>query len=148
MDSKATRESRKRLWPTRLQIENCETIFLSPSDLLAFGIEARKVGTAADGDPQFEPRYFERHPEQVLRKYPIDPKANNEHDFCPLYWLHSFQGGLDTVRETGPESGDLLEAAQKLFEERLKDYNSWGNYAHGEGISVHIEDELSARRGG
>lgn len=49
MDPKARRESRKRLWATWHQIENRESIFLSPSDLRAFGIEARKVGIAADG---------------------------------------------------------------------------------------------------
>lgn len=74
-------------------------------------------------DPQFEPRYFERHSEQILCKYPIDPKANNNNDFQPLDWLPTFQDALDIVRETGLESGDLLEAAQKLFEERLENYH-------------------------
>lgn len=147
MDPKAPRESLQNLGAIWRQFEDCRSTFLSPSDLQAFGVEARHVGTTDDGVPQFEPRYFEPHPEEVLRKYPIDAAANN-YDVRRLEYIPTLQGALDTVRETIPASEDPLEAAQKLLEKRLEKYHFWDDYAHADSIHCHIEYELGAIREG
>lgn len=111
-----------RIWELVRRIENCESIFLSPSDLQeTFGIEARQVGSAEIGFPLFEPRFFEPHPEQVLQKYPID-MVKNDYDVRQLECVPTLSEALDTVRKTSPTPEDILEAAQKLLDERLEEF--------------------------
>lgn len=130
------------------RIETCEIIFLSPSDLQeAFGIEARQVGSAENGFPLFEPRFFEPHPERVLQKYPIDVVANH-YDVRQLDCVPTLSDALDTVRKTSPAPENILEAAQRLLDERLEEFWSWDFHNHADSIHCHIEYELGVIREG
>lgn len=147
MDSKAKQRTKEFLSAIWWQVEDCQSIFLSPSDLQAFGVEACQVDITDDGVPQFEPCFFEPYPAGVLQKYPIDA-AGNDYDIRRLKCIPTLQDALDTVRESLPISEDPLEAAQKLLEERLEKYNFWDDVDHARAIQYHIEYELSAFREG
>lgn len=147
MDSNTKRKSLENIWEIWRQVEKCQSTFLSPSDLQAFGIEARQVANTHDGFPQFEPCFFEPHPEEVLRKYPIDVVAN-EYDVRRLTCVPTLEDALSTIRETTPASEIPLEAAQKLLEEELKEYHSRDGFAHGDWIHNQIEFEHAAYREG
>lgn len=146
MDAKRLK-SREILWAIWRQVEKCQSVFLSPSDLQAFGIQASQVDITDDGVPHFEPRFFEPHPEGVLQKYPIDAAENN-YDIRRLDCVPTLQDALDTVQENPPVAEDPLEAAQKLFKDRLESYNFWENYSHASWIHDHIEYELESFREG
>ena len=147
MDSKARQRNRETLWAIWQQVEACQSTFLSPSHLQAFGVEACLIDIADDEALQFEPRFFEPHPTGLLRKYPIDA-AGNDYDISRLHCIPTFQDALNTVRESLPVSEDPLEAAQKLFEERLKNYHFWDDYDHADWIHNHLEHVLHAVREG
>lgn len=146
MDSKARHRAREILWATCRQVEHCQSIFLSPTDLQAFGVEAYQVDITDDGVLQFEPRFFDPHPTGVLQKYPIDAAAN-DYDVRQLHCVPTLQDALDTVQESLPVSEDPLKAAQNLLEERLKEYHFWDD-SHGSWTENHIEYELGALRQG
>lgn len=148
MDSKARQRNREIFWAIWQLVEACQSTFLSPSDLQAFGIHACQVDIANDETLQFERHFFEPHPTGLLRKYPIDA-AKNDYDIRRLHCIPTFQDALDKVRESLPVSEDPLEAAQKLFEERLKDYYWWDDYSRADSINCYLEYVLhSAREGG
>lgn len=115
---------RRTLWAKQLQIEECKSIYLSPSDLRAFGIQASQVDLADDGLLHFEPRFFELHPERVLEKYPIDA-AKNDDDIRRLHCIPTLQDAMDTIQANPPAAEDPLGAAQKLLKERLERFHYW-----------------------
>jgi len=141
------RDRAKVLLATLRQFEDCQSIFLSPTDLQAFGVEAYQVDIADDGIPQFEPRFFDPYPVGVLQKYPINAAGNN-YDVRRFPYMPTLQDALATVQESLPVSEDPLKAAQKLFEKRLKEYHFWDDHSHADFIANHIAYELSAVRDG
>lgn len=86
------------------------------------GIEARQVETTGEGNLQFEPCYFEPHPEKVLPEYPINVAANM-YDVRRLDCFPTLEDALGTVQETIPPPESPLKAAQKLLEKRLEEYH-------------------------
>lgn len=73
MDSQAKAQRDQRLKQLYDQVDNYESVFLSPKDLQACGIQASKVDITDDGTLLFNPCFFQPHPERVLEKYPLDP---------------------------------------------------------------------------
>jgi hypothetical protein len=149
MDLKVRHKAREIMSATSRQIEDHharQPLFLSPTDLQAFGVEAYQVGITDDGVLQFEPRFFDPQPAGLLQKYPVDAAAN-DYDVRRLECVPTLQDALDTVQQSLPVSEDPLKAAQNLLEERLKKYHSWDD-AHASWISDHIEYELEAIREG
>ncbi|KAJ5667887.1 uncharacterized protein N7477_006457 [Penicillium maclennaniae] len=149
-DSKARHRARVRareiLWATYRQIEDCQSIFLSPTDLQAFGVEAYQVDIKDDGVLQFEPSFFDPHPAGILQKYPIDAAAN-DYDVRRLPCVPTLQDALETVQKSLPVPEDPLRAAQNLLEERLKKYHFWDD-THCSRIENHIRYEFGATRKG
>jgi hypothetical protein len=62
MDPNARQKTRQILWAIWRQVETCQSTFLSPSDLQAFGVNACQIDIADDGTLQFEPQFFKPHP--------------------------------------------------------------------------------------
>ena len=113
------------------QIRDCESKFLSPSDLQEFGILASPVELTDDGVPNFDPCFFEPGPAGILEKHPIDHAAAIEDDpfYEPseLWYIPTLQAARDTVQKENPDAEDPEEAAKKLFKERLDEYNREDN---------------------
>ncbi|KAJ5201685.1 uncharacterized protein N7498_006348 [Penicillium cinerascens] len=146
MDSKARHRAREILWATYRQVEYCQSIFLSSTELQAFGVEAYQVDITDEGVLQFEPRFFDPHPAGVLQKYPINASANNR-NYGRLECVPTLQDAINTVQESLPVSEDPLKVAQNLLEERLKEYHFWDD-SHASWTESHIRPELRAIREG
>lgn len=114
------------------QVNDCESFFLSPSNLQGFGIRAYQVGITDDGVLQFHPCFFLPHPERVLQKYPIDtsqisvddcPKLNNRPDFDSI---------LRDVLISNPNAEDPFTLAMEEYEELMlvAGPHEWESRAH------------------
>lgn len=147
MDPNAKQKAREFFTAVWLQLEDCQSTFLSPSNLRTFGVEACQVDIADDETLQFEPCFFKPYPPGVLRNHPIDA-AGNDYDIRRLQVIPTFQDALDRVQKSLPVPADPLDAAQKLLEERLEEYNFWGNYAQADAIHCYLEYTLHAAREG
>lgn len=146
MDSKARHRAREILWAKYRQVEDCQSTFLSPTDLQAFDVEAYQVDITDDGVLQFEPRFFDPHPAGVFQKYPINA-ATNDYDVRRFQCVPTFKDAIDTVQESLPVSEDPLKAAQNLLEERLKEYHFWDD-SHASWTESYVRYELGALRKG
>lgn len=94
-------------------LEQYPSSFLSPSDLLPFGIQASQVGLTDDGRLRFEPCFFEPYPDAVLQKYPMHPEVDDDgedaHQKHALEVIPTLAGALDTVQKNPPTEGDEEE---------------------------------------
>lgn len=91
-------------------LEQYSSSFLSPSDLLPFGIQASQVGLTDDGRLRFEPCFFEPYPDAVLQKYPIHPQVDDSgedaHQRHALHDIPTLADALDTVQKNPPTEED------------------------------------------
>lgn len=129
------------------QVEHCQSTFLSPSNLKDLGIEAREIDATDSHGLRFAPCFFDPYPKGVLQKYPIDAEAM-DYDVRRLVCIPTLPDALNKVKERPNAPKDPLEAAQRLLESKLEDFNSWDPYTHAMQIQYHIEYELSAERKG
>ena len=74
--------------------------------------------------------------------------VKNDYDVRQLECVPTLSEALDTVRKTSPTPEDILEAAQKLLDERLEEFWSWDFHNHADSIHLQIEYELEATREG
>ncbi|KAJ5814078.1 uncharacterized protein N7503_000828 [Penicillium pulvis] len=150
-DERSRNKDLRRIRMTWKRIAACESFFLSPSDLQRLGVEARQVENTDDGDPQFEPRFFEPHPAAgVLQQYPIDPAAppSNDRMTMPLWCIPTLQEALATVQERFTKPEDPLKAARELVEEKSEHWHSFDHHQRAFRLHLYITSELDARRKG
>lgn len=142
------RMNRDIIWEIFRKIEDCQSIFLSPSDLQAFGVEASQVGISND-TLQFEPCFFNPHPVGIFQKYPIDM---NFESYNPgrLEYVPTLQDALNITRNRPPATAteDPLEAAQELLKTMLKEYHSRDIYSHIQSLKCYFDYIIGSYREG
>lgn len=99
--AKERQRNREIIWAMWRKIEDCKSIFLLPSDLQAFGIEASQVGISENKTLQFEPFFFKPHPVGVFQKYPIDV-ISQSYEPTLLEYVPTLQDALDAVQNKPP----------------------------------------------
>ncbi|KAJ5201917.1 uncharacterized protein N7498_006580 [Penicillium cinerascens] len=144
MDSNAKAQRDQRLTQLYDEVDDYESVFLSPKDLQACGIQASQVDITEDGTLLFNPCYFRPHPERVLEKYPLDPLK--QATYIPYL---NFRLDLDTLFERikkgspGIKHEDAVELTNHEF--RLKTEMFAGNWSrHAHATERHIMGQITA----
>lgn len=140
-DARAMRvDSLKRL---HQQLRSCNSVFLSPDDLQKFGIQASQIDMTEDGGLQFDPCFFQPHPERVLEKYPLDP-LNMEKDMEPLNLRADYDAILEEFIKVYPDPDEAIKWATWEFNEEIELYaGDWR--AHSYATWDHIDCHMKAK---
>lgn len=139
MDAEA-KASLKRL---QQQVRSCESVFLSPDDLQMFGIQASQIDMTEDGRLQFDPCFFQPHPERVLEKYPLDP-LNMDEDMEPLNLRPDYDAILEKYSEVFPDTDEAIRYATERYNQDIELYaEDW--LAHSHRTWQHIDCHISAQ---
>lgn len=135
-------ESLKQLYQ---QVESYRSVFLSPEDLQALGIQASQVDITEDGALQFNPCLFRPHPERVLEKYPLDPLKKTSY-ITPLNYRPDWDTILERIKEGSPgiKYEDAAECATKECK-TLSDLGAGNWYLQADRTHRHIDDQIGAK---
>jgi hypothetical protein len=126
-----------------LRVKEYKPFFLSLDDLKVLGIQASQVETSQDGDINFNPCFFQPHPDRVLQKYPLDDPNDIPDLNCPN--LDYF---LRKVEQEYPDQKYPVIKAKTLYKEYLRFWpdDQWERKALE--TKTHVEYQLSTLRKG
>ena len=118
--------------PQRLQQQSrsCESVFFSLDDLQMFGIQASQTDMIEDDRLQFEPCFFQPHPESVLEKYLIDP-LNMDEDIKPLNLQPDYDAMFKEYSEVSTDTDEAIRYATERCKQDIElNMTDWLSPSH------------------